>query len=207
MTDNKEDSRDIITTMEYEESSPVFQKIKKEFTNKLKDKYQCEDYDSIVNYVFDYVFKKKFEKSKCIENLNSLFNNKASGMVDYLWTITKEAENEHENEAHLEDKNSYNNYKRGGKPWADKYKSRGRNTYDNRQKFHKNKRERSRDRSRSYSKDRSENKFEYNNYQNYPIQQKGFYAPKGRFGGPMMPIGGGYPPYYPPQMMPPFNMR
>ena len=201
MTDNnKEVSKDIISTMEYDEQNPIFQKIKKEFTNKLKDKYQCEDYESIVNYVFDYVFKKKVEKSKCIESLNSLFNNKASGMIEYLWKITKEAENEHENEFNLEEKNRNYNYRKGGKQWGDKYKTKGRNTFDNREKFHKNKQ---RDRSRSYSKERND-KYEYENYQNYPMQQKGFYPPKGRFGGPMMPMGGGYPTYYPPQMIPPY---
>jgi hypothetical protein len=201
MTDNnKEESKDIITTIDYDEQSPFFQKIRKEFTNKLKDKYQCEDYDSIVNYVFDCVFKKKVEKSKCIESMNSLFNNKASGMIDFLWKITKDAENENENEFNLEEKNRNYNYRKGGKQWGDKYKGKGRNTYENRQKYHKNKQ---RERSRSYSKERND-KYEYENYQNYPMQQKGFYPPKGRFGGPMMPMGGGYPAYYPPQMISPY---
>ena len=127
MTDNnKEESKDIITTIDYDEQSPFFQKIRKEFTNKLKDKYQCEDYDSIVNYVFDCVFKKKVEKSKCIESMNSLFNNKASGMIDFLWKITKDAENENENEFNLEEKNRNYNYRKGGKQWGDKYKGKGR---------------------------------------------------------------------------------
>ena len=191
---------DIISTINYKESNPIYRKIKNKFTQKLKDKYQCEDYDSIVNYVFDYVFKKKVEKSKCIESMNSLFNNKASGMIDFLWKITKDAENENENEFNLEEKNRNYNYRKGGKQWGDKYKGKGRNTYENRQKYHKNKQ---RERSRSYSKERND-KYEYENYQNYPMQQKGFYPPKGRFGGPMMPMGGGYPTYYPPQMIPPY---
>jgi hypothetical protein len=209
MTDTiKEESNDKITEMDYNESSPIFQKIKKDFVNKLQEKYQCKDYDSIVNYVFEYVFKKKLDKSKCIETLNPIFNNKANGMVDYLWKITKDAENEKEKEPNVEEKNVYNNYKRGGKQWGDKYKTKSRNTFDNRQKFKKNKQrdrsrdrsrgERSRERSRSYSKDRSD----YDKNQNYPMQQKGFYPPKGRFPGPMMPVGAGYPPYYPPQMVP-----
>ena len=212
MSDNiKEETKDIICTIDYDESNPIFQRIKKEFINKLKEKYQCEDYDSIVNYVFDYVFKKKLEKSKCIENLNPLFNNKANGMIDYLWKLMKSAENEQENDYNPDDKNNYNLYKKGGKQWGEKYKSKGRNTFDNRQKFHKNRqrdrsRERSRERSRSYSKERNDYQ-NYENYQNYPIQQKGFYPPKGRYGGPMMPMGGGYPPYYAPQMMPLYMNR
>lgn len=59
---------EIISTVNYDDSNPVYQKIKMEFTNKLKEKYQCEDYNSIVNFVFDYVFKKKSTKSECYKN-------------------------------------------------------------------------------------------------------------------------------------------
>ena len=206
----KEETKDPICTIDYDESNPIFQKIRKEFINKLKEKYQCDDYDSIVDYVFDYVFKQKLEKSKCIEILNKLFNNKASGIMDYLWKMMKNVQNEQENESNPEEKNYYNVYKKGGKQWGEKYKSKGRNTFDNRKNLYKNrKRDRSkesRERSRSYSKERKEYQ-NYENYQNYPMQQKGFYPPKGRYGGPMMPIGGGYPPYYPPQMMPVYMNR
>ena len=208
MTDTiKEESNDKITTMEYNDSNPIFQKIKKDFGNKLQEKYDCKDYDSIVDYVFEYAFKKKLDKSKCIEILNPLFNNKANGMIDYLWKITKDAENEQEKDFNSQEKNVYNNYKIGGKQWSDKYKTKSRNTFDNRQKFKKNKqrdrsrdksRDRSRERSRSYSKERND----YDKNQNYPMPQKGFYPPKIRFPGPMMTVGAGYPPYYPPQMFP-----
>ena len=174
---NKEELKDIITSNDYEEANPIYQKIKKEFTNKLKGKYECENYDAIVDYVFDYAFKKKIEKSKCIENMNSLFNNNASEMINYLWKITKEIENEKSNQGN-------NKYRRG------------RNTFENRKSMQKNK---NRERSRSYSKEKDE-------YENYPMRQRGFYPPKGRFGGPMIPIGGGYPPFYPPNMnlIPPY---
>ena len=178
---NKEELKDIVTTNDYEESNTVYQKIKKEFTNKLKGKYECEDYDTIVNYVFDYAFKKKIEKSKCIENMNSLFNNNASEMINYLWKITKQFEKEKENNKS-----------------SNKYRNMGRNTYENKQRMHKN---RKRERSRSYSKEEKDNKYEY---EDYPMKQRGFYPPKGRFGGPMMPIGGGYPAFYPPNMIPPY---
>ena len=194
---NQEESKEIIH-MDYDEQSPIFQKIRKEFISKLKDKYQCEDYESIVDYVFNFVFKKKYEKSKCIENLNSVFNNKASGMIDYLFQLVKDAQNEHENNNNLEEKTHNYNYRKGGK--YEKYKTKGRSSYENK-KYYKNKQ---RERSRSYSKERSD---KYENYQKYPVPQKGFYPPKGRFGGPMMPMGGAYPPYYPPQMMPAYNMR
>ena len=44
--------------MDYIESSSIFQKIKKDFVNNLQERYQCKDYDSIVNYVFEYVLKR-----------------------------------------------------------------------------------------------------------------------------------------------------
>ena len=199
MTENmKDDSRNIITSNDYEDANPVYQRIKNKFKDTLKDKYNCENFDDIVDYVFNVAFKKRTEKSKCIEKFNSIFKDKTNEMVNYLWNLTRDIEKGQENDFDSEGKNRYSNYKRGGKPWADKYRSKGRSS-ENRQKY-KNKRER----SRSYSKDRNENKFEYENYQNYPMRQKGFYPPKGTFGGPMMPIGGGYPAYYPPQMMPPY---
>ena len=195
MTDNKEEVAKDILTIDYNESNPVFKKIQRQFKNQLKEKYQCEDYDSLLNYVFDYVFKKKLEKSKCIESLNPLFNNKASGMIDYLWKITKEAEKENENSLDSDEDNRYHKYNKGGKQWQDKNKTKGRKNFDNRQKFSK---KNQRERSRSYSREKND----YENYESYPMQQKGFYPPKGRFGPPMMPMGGGYP-FYPPQMYPP----
>ena len=182
---------DIISTINYSESSPVYQKIKREFTNKLKDKYQCEDYESIVNYVFDYVFKNKQSKSQCIKKMDSIFNNKAEFMINYLWKITKEAECVPEESDSDEKKMSRKSGKNSWKKDNKKYRN-------NESKFSKNKR----DRSRSYSKERTSSKFDYDNYQSYPpMMPKGFYPPKGRFGGPMMPMGGAYPPYIIPPMM------
>ena len=84
--------------------------------NKLKDKYDCQDYDVIVNYVFDLVFKKKFDKAQNIEKLNHYFNNKVADIVNYLWNIAKEAEeDEHMHQNY--------NYRKGGNPYNDKYKN------------------------------------------------------------------------------------
>ena len=186
-----ETSNDIISQINYEETNPVYQRIKKEFTDKLKDKYECTDYDVIVNYVFDFVFKKKLDKAKCIEKLDPYFNNKAADILNYLWKITKEFEIEQKKESAYQ---NYN-YKKGGKPYNEKYNK------NYKQKYHKGKRER--ERSRSDSRGRGENMYE--NYQNFPIQPKGFYPPK-RFNGPPMMgmgMGAGYPPYFQaPQMMP-----
>ena len=160
---------DIISTINYKESNPIYQKIKNKFTQKLKDKYQCEDYDSIVDYVFQCVFKNKLRKLECIQKMNKIFNNKAEYMMNYLWKITKEAENRQgESDSESDDSNKY--YKR------------------------------KRDRSRSYDR-KPKNKFDLDNYHNYPppMIPKGFYPPKGRYGGAIMPYGGVYSPY----MIPP----
>ena len=179
---SQENSNDKISSKNYKEDSPVYQIIKRKFTKKLQDKYSCENYDAVTNYVFDYVFNKKMDKSKCIEELNPYFNGKASEVIDYLWTMTREEEEKAQNS----EKNFKNyNYKKGGKNYDDKYK--------NRQKYPKNRRER----SRSDSREKGENMYE--NYQNFPMQPKGFYPPK-RFTPPMMGMGmgmgTGFSPYF-----------
>ena len=182
-----ENSNDIISQINYEETNPVYQRIKKEFTDKLKDKYECTDYDVIVNYVFDFVFKKKLDKAKCIEKLDPYFNNKAADIVNYLWKITKEFE---EDERAENMRQNYN-YRKGGKPYNDKYRSL-------KQRFNKGKRERSRSRSDSRNRDEKNSK-----YENYPMQPKGYYPPKRYMANPIMGMRGGFPPYYqPPQMIP-----
>ena len=100
-------SEDIISTINYKESNPIYQKIKNKFTQKLKDKYDCEDYDSIVDYVFQLVFKNKIKKLECIQKMNKIFNNKAEYIMDYLLKITKEEEDPHEEiESELDDSNN-----------------------------------------------------------------------------------------------------
>ena len=84
---------DIISHNDYDKSHPVYIKIRKEFSKKLKSKYSCEDFDKIVDYVMDFVFIKKATKSECINKMNSLFNGKANIMIDYLWKITRDLEN------------------------------------------------------------------------------------------------------------------
>ena len=88
---SKEDG--IISKNNYDKSHPVYIKIKKEFAKKLKSKYNCDDFDKIVDYVMEFVFEKKATKAECIDNMNTLFNGKADIMMDYLWDLTKEIEN------------------------------------------------------------------------------------------------------------------
>ena len=179
---------EIISTMNYNEKSPIYNKIKQEFTHKLIQKYQCENYDIIVDYIFDYAFKKKLTKSACIQKMNPIFNNKAEFMIDYLWEIVRKAENSSEESYSDSD---YNDYKI-------KTNSLLKDIKLKRTKRHK------RERSRSYSREKIKNKFDLDTYPNYPpLIPRGFYPPKGRFNRPMMPMGGPYPPY----MIPPIMKR
>ena len=193
MTSNDTET-DIITQANYVETDLIYQKIKKDFIGKLKEKYQCDDYDSLVKYVFDLVFIKKHSKPKCIEEVNSIFNNKADVMINYLWQITKKYEKESElhesDEDNQQDSEDYrkSSHRRGGKNirGRDIKRLRGKGKY-----FKNYKKERSRSASREI------NKYDYDGYQKFPTKQKGFYPPNGRFRG-MMPMRGGYPAYYPP---------
>ena len=89
---------EVISKREYDKSHPVYLKIRKEFAKKLKAKYNCEDFDKIVDYIMDFVFEKKATKAECISNMNSLFNGKADVMMDYLWNLTKDIENSSESD-------------------------------------------------------------------------------------------------------------
>ena len=101
--------------------------------------------------------------------------------MNYLWKITKEAEED-------ERMHQNYNYRKGGKPYNDKYKSQ-------KQRFNRGKRER----SRSDSRNRDERNQKYENYQ---MQPKGYYPPKRYMQPQMMGMRGGFPPYYqPPQMI------
>ena len=84
---------DTISTHDYDKTHPIYIKIRKEFSEKLKSKYNCENFDKIVDYVMYFVFEKKATKAECINNMNSLFNGKADIMMDYLWKLTEEIEN------------------------------------------------------------------------------------------------------------------
>lgn len=89
---------DIISKNDYDTSHPVYIKIRKDFSKKLKSKYNCADFDKIIDYIMDFVFHKKATKSECISNMNSLFNGKADVMMDYLWNLTKDIENSSESD-------------------------------------------------------------------------------------------------------------
>ena len=186
MTERSEvENKEIICSVEYDKDAPFYKRIEEEFTNKLKEKYDCEDYNTVITYIFDLVFKKKLLREEIIKKLNNIFKKNPEYIYDCLWKITLETEKEFEKAK--DDRTNYNNFKKGGKFMKNKF----RNNYDNRAKPLKGNR---RERSRSLSNEGRGKKYEY---QNYPVPQKGFYPPKGRYGGPMYP-------YYPPQILPPY---
>ena len=154
---------EVISANEYDKTHPVYIKIRKEFAKKLKSKYNCDDFDKIIDYVMDFVFEKKATKAECISNMNSLFNRKADIMMDFLWKLVKDIENSSNDSDYSE--------KRRNK------------------KF--NKIRNLRERSRSHSYERNKNKFNFSKFQPNMIQ-RGFYPPKMRFGTPMMPMNMAY---------------
>lgn len=188
MSEKNDDSdKGALTSIEYDSNSPLFTKIRMLFLEKLKDKYSCADYEKLVDYLFDLVFKKKFPKEDVIKKTKIIFK-EPEYIIDFLYQTAKDTEREFKKQ---EEKANYNNYKKGGKF------SKSKGYYDNRNKKYR------KERSRSISDEGRGKKYDYDVYQNYPGQPKGFYPPKGRFGGPMMPM----PSYYPPQMMQPPYMR
>ena len=101
---------EIISKYDYDKTHPVYIKIKKEFSRKLKAKYNCENFDKVVDYVMEFVFEKKATKAECINNMDKLFNGKADVMMDYLWDLTKDIENSSEND-HYNRRSSRKYYK------------------------------------------------------------------------------------------------
>ena len=99
---------EIISTREYDKTHPVYIKIKKEFAKKLKSKYNCDDFDKIVDYVMQFVFEKKATKAECISNMNSLFNGKPDEMVNFLWDLTKNIENSSNDDFNRKKSRKYN---------------------------------------------------------------------------------------------------
>ena len=175
---------EIISSINYNEKDPIYNKIKEEFKKKLIQKYQCENYDIIVDYIFDYSFKKKLPKHEIIKKMNPIFNNKADFMIDYLWEITKKVEEDFSEESISEsDSDSdYSDYKR---------RTNALNKSIKMKRTKLNKRERSRENSR----ERIKNKFDLYNYSNYP--------PKGKYDLSEMHMRRAYPPY----IIPPFMKK
>ena len=123
---SKEDG--IISKNNYDKTHPVYIKIKKELTNKLKSRYNCDDFDKIVDYIMDLVFEKKATKSECINNLNSLFNGKANVMMDFLWDLTKDIENSSERDYY--NRKSSHKYRERSRSYSNERNERTKNKFN-----------------------------------------------------------------------------
>ena len=180
---------EIISSINYNEKDPIYNTIKEEFKKKLIQKYQCENYDIIVDYIFDYSFKKKLPKHEIIKKMNPIFNNNADFMIDYLWEITKKVEEDFSEESSSESDSDYSDYKRRTNTLIKNIKMK-------RAKLNK------RERSRENSRERIKNKFDLYNYSNYPpMMSRGFYPPKRKYDLPDIYMRRTYPPYSIPPFM------
>ena len=180
---------EIISTINYNEKDPIYNTIKEEFKKKLIQKYQCENYDIIVDYIFDYAFKKKLPKNEIIKKMNHIFNNNADFMINYLWEITKKVEEDFSEESSSESDSDYSDYKRRTNTLIKNIKMK-------RAKLNK------RERSRENSRERIINKFDLYNYSNYPpMMSRGFYPPKQKYDLPDIYMRRTYPPYSIPPIM------
>jgi hypothetical protein len=180
---------EIISTINYNEKDPIYNTIKEEFKKKLIQKYQCENYDIIVDYIFDYAFKRKLPKNEIIKKMNHIFNNNADFMINYLWEITKKVEEDFSEESSSESDSDYSDYKR-------RTNTLNKNIKMKRTKLNK------RERSRENSRERIINKFDLYNYSNYPpMMSRGFYPPKQKYDLPDIYMRRTYPPYSIPPIM------
>ena len=170
-------STDAITSVIYDEKDPIFLKIREKFKEKLTTLFACEDYDQIIKYVFDGVFKDKTPKKKCIIDFEPIFHDKTTQLMGYLWDLVEKTVNESKNKVEVQEENVYEKANR---------KRRNNNFRGNKRMkmgskeviLHK------RERSRSNN---SNNNFNDDEYQgNY---QRSFYNQRGRFNN-MIGMGG-----------------
>jgi hypothetical protein len=71
----------------FETSNPKYNQIKEEFDAEIKKHFNCDNYDEIVNFVFDLVFIKKTPKNECISSLQKVFSGKTEDIVNFLWNL------------------------------------------------------------------------------------------------------------------------
>ena len=107
---------EIIMLNTYNERDPRFIKIRDEFYQELKKNFACDNYDEIIKYVFEEVFKNKLQKSACITEFESLFSEKTEELVNLLFKLAeqhlKEPEEKQEKDKDVLDKILSNEHKR-----------------------------------------------------------------------------------------------
>lgn len=81
---------DVIKTTQYDERDPKFIKIREEFSQELKKNFSCDNYEEIIKYVFEEVFKNKLQKSVCIAEFETLFAEKTEELVNMLFRLAEQ---------------------------------------------------------------------------------------------------------------------
>ena len=197
---------DTISTINYNENDKIFLKIREKFKEKLKKLFICEDYDQIIKYVFEDVFKDKTPKEKCKADFEPIFHDKTNSIVDFLWDIVDESVNESKNENQKKKEKGNFKYEKSRKFIRRKRISfpKGNNKKIKKGKMrigskevilHNKKRERSRNNSNNYNEE----------YQTG--YGRGFYNQRGRFSNVMSMRGRGAFGFYPSPIMNPFIQR
>jgi hypothetical protein len=161
-------NNDVITSIDYNESDEKFIKIRQMFKDELKRHFSVDgdNYDEIIKYIFEGVFKNKTNKQTCIKDFESIFKNKTEEIINKLWKFVDVVVNEKKRD--LIDDLSYQK-----KDYKKRYGyNKGKNFSRNVLNRKRNERSRSR-----------EGDADYYGYQN----------PRGNY-PPMMPIQGFYPP-------------
>lgn len=160
-----------ITNKRYFEKDEIYQKVKLDFQNKMKESFECEDYSKVITYVFDTVFKEKASKTVCIKSMRPIFNDKTEEFINFLWSTLRKYEeiNEKKHDVidEIEKESQFSKNKFSGNA------SKKFNKFDYRQekyeKYTKKNKKNQRERSRSNDfKGKKFNKFDkYNNKKKY----------------------------------------
>jgi hypothetical protein len=197
---------DTISTINYNENDKIFLKIREKFKEKLKKLFICEDYDQIIKYVFESVFRDKTPKEKCIADFEPIFHDKTDLIVDFLWNLVEETINESKNENKIEKEKINFQYNKPRKfirrkrisfqKGKNKKLKKGKLRIGNKEiKLHNKKRERSRNNNNNYNDE----------YQTG--YQRGSYNQRGRFSNVMSIRGRGAFGFYAHPIMNPFIQR
>ena len=195
---------DTISTINYNENDKIFLKIREKFKEKLKKLFICEDYDQIIKYVFEDVFKDKTPKEKCKADFEPIFHDKTNSIVDFLWDIVDESVNESKNENQNEKEKGNFKYEKSRKfirrkrisfQKGNKKLKKGKMKIGSKDIILHKKRDRSRNNNNNYNDE----------YQTG--YQRGFYNQRGRFSNVMSIRGRGAFGFYAHPIMNPFIQR
>ena len=152
-------------TINYDLNDSKFLELKNCLTKELKERFDCTDFEQIVEYILKSVFEKKETKENMIKDTKDMFKDKTEELFDFLWNSTNKIYSTNNNDVLDE----IINKKPSAKPQPSQDK--------------KNTRERSRDKT---SEEKPPNKVKKTHPRGGfgfpPFQMRGFpYPPRGMF--------------------------